>query len=121
MAIAQRLERLRQLLAEKGLDAILLTQPEDCRYVSGFTGSGGWSGTLLISHDTSVLATDFIHLEQARQEAPDFGVVGIKSYSEAFAMLLSGAGNLRKVAFEANVLTVAEFRQLSDEAEKAKV
>ncbi|MDM7998519.1 MAG: M24 family metallopeptidase, partial [Dehalococcoidia bacterium] len=42
-------------------------------------------------------------------------------YSEAFAMLLSGAGNLRKVAFEANVLTVAEFRQLSDEAEKAKV
>lgn len=119
MAVAQRLERLRRQLAEKGLNAILITQPEDCRYISGFTGSGGWSGTLLISQDSAVLATDFIHLEQARQEAPEFDIVAIKNYAQGFAQLLSGNGKLGKVGFEANVLSVAEFRKLSEEAEKA--
>jgi Xaa-Pro aminopeptidase len=121
LAVAQRLRRLRQQLADKGLNAILLTQPEDCRYISGFTGSGGWSGTLFISQDSAVLATDFIHLEQARQEAPDFDIVAIKNYAHGFAQLLSGNGKLGKVGFEANVLTVAEFRRLSEEADKAGV
>ena len=51
-----RLEKLRGILAEKGLDAILISQPENRRYLSGFTGSAGW---LLISAERSVLATDF--------------------------------------------------------------
>jgi Xaa-Pro aminopeptidase len=108
LAIAQR------------LNAILLTQPEDCRYISGFTGSGGWSGTLFVSQDSAVLATDFIHLEQARQEAPDFDIVAIKNYAQGFAQLLSGNGKPGKVGFEADVLTVAEFRRLSEEADRAR-
>jgi Xaa-Pro aminopeptidase len=119
LAVAQRLQRLRQQLAEKGLNAILLTQPENCRYISGFTGSSGPAGTLLISQDSAVLATDFIHFEQAKQEAPDFDVITVKNSSQGFAQLLSGNGKLGKVGFEANVLSVAEFRRLSEEADRA--
>lgn len=121
MAVAQRLERLRQQLVEKSLNAILLTQPDNCRYISGFTGSSGPVATLLISQDSAVLATDFIHFEQARQEAPDFDVITISSSAQRFAHLLSGTGKLGKVGFEANVLSVAEFRGLSEEADRAKV
>lgn len=120
MAVAQRLQRLRQQLAEKGLNAILLTQPENCRYISGFTGSSGPAATLLISQDSAVLATDFIHFEQAKQEASDFDVITVKNSSQGFAQLLSGSGKLGKVGFEANVLSVAEFRRLSEEADKAR-
>ncbi len=121
MAVAQRLERLRRQLAEKGLSAVLLTQPENCRYISGFTGSSGPAATLLISQDNAVLATDFIHFEQARQEASDFDVVTVNNSSQRFTQLLTSGGKLGKVGFEANVLSVAEFRRLSEEAEKARV
>jgi len=121
LAIAQRLQRLRQQLTDKHLSAILLTQPENCRYISGFTGSSGPAGTLLISQDNAVLATDFIHFEQARQETPDFDVIAVKNSSQGFAQLLSGNGKLGKVGFEANVLSVADFRRLSEEADKARV
>jgi Xaa-Pro aminopeptidase len=121
LAIAQRLQRLRQQLAEKGLNAILVTQPENCRYISGFTGSSGPAATLLISQDSAVLATDFIHFEQAEQEATDFDVITVSNSSQRFAQLLSGNGELGKVGFEANVLSVAEFRRLCEEADKARV
>ena len=121
MAVAQRLQRFRRQLAEKGLSAVLLTQPENCRYISGFTGSSGPAATLLISQDSAVLATDFIHFEQARQEAPEFDVITINNSSQRFTQLLSSGGKLGKVGFEANVLSVAEFRRLSEEAEKVRV
>jgi Xaa-Pro aminopeptidase len=108
-------------LADKGLDAILLTQQENCRYISGFTGSSGPAATLLVSRDIAVLATDFIHFEQAKQEAPDFDVITVKNSSQGFAQLLSGSGKLGKVGFEANVLSVADFRRMSEEADKAGV
>jgi Xaa-Pro aminopeptidase len=121
LAVAQRLQRLRRQLVEKSLNAVLLTQPENCRYISGFTGSSGPAATLLISQDSAVLATDFIHFEQARQEASEFDVITVNNSSQRFTQLLSSGGKLGKVGFEANVLSVAEFRRLSEEAEKARV
>ncbi len=120
MAIAQRLQKLRQQLIEKNLGAIILTQPENCRYISGFTGSSGPAGTVLISQDRAVLATDFIHFEQAKQETSDFEIIVVKNSSQGFVDLLSGKG-LGKLGFEANVLSVTEFRRLSEEANKAGV
>jgi len=36
-----RLDKLRQILANKGLDGIYLTNLTSVRYISGFTGSAG--------------------------------------------------------------------------------
>ena len=55
-----RLQKLRQKLAEKELDAILISQPENRHYLSGFTGSAGY---LLITPQKAVLATDFRYVE----------------------------------------------------------
>jgi Xaa-Pro aminopeptidase len=121
LAVGRRLQGLRLRLAERGLDAIIVTKPEDCRYISGFTGSSGPVAMLLLSPDRAVLATDFIHLEQARQEASGFAVVPVNSSSRRFTELLSGGRRPGKVGFEADVVPVAEFRRLSEEAEKAGV
>ncbi len=116
MAVDRRLQRLRLQLAERGLDAIILTKPEDCRYLSGFTGSGGPAAMLLISADRAALATDFIHLEQARQEAPGFTIIPVGGSSRRLTELLSGGPPPARVGFEADVISVAEFRRLSQEA-----
>ena len=55
-----RIQRLRDQLDESKQDALLITNPENRRYMSGFTGS---SGHLLISRDRAVLATDFRYIE----------------------------------------------------------
>ena len=53
MGIAQRLHRLRQQLTDKGLNAVLLTQPDNCRYISGFTGSSGPAAQAIRNLDAS--------------------------------------------------------------------
>jgi len=70
----KRLSKLRKSIAEKGLDALLISQPENLRYLSGFTGSG-W---LLISGRNTILALDFLYVEQAKEESPDFEILQIK-------------------------------------------
>ena len=68
MKIDHRLQKLRQRLAEEEIEAILISQPENRYYLSGFDGSAGF---LLITSQGTVLATDFRYLEQAKKQAPD--------------------------------------------------
>ena len=51
-----RVERLREAIAQQSLDALIVTQPQNRRYLSGFTGS---AGVLVVSQDAALLATDF--------------------------------------------------------------
>lgn len=67
-----RRTRLRDRLAQGGLDALLVTTPVNIRYLTGFTGS---AGSLLVTAKDQVLATDPRYAEQAAAEAPDVDVV----------------------------------------------
>jgi len=67
--MSNRLEALRSRLDHSELEAVLISQSDNRRYLSGFTGSAGF---LLVSQDRAVLATDFRYVEQARAEAPRF-------------------------------------------------
>ena len=40
--MTERLERIRQKMDENGLDAVFVSQAENRRYLSGFTGSAGF-------------------------------------------------------------------------------
>ncbi|MEE9284959.1 MAG: aminopeptidase P family protein [Dehalococcoidia bacterium] len=65
----QRVQSLRQRLADERFDAILISAPENRRYLSGFTGSAGY---LVVSQDHAILATDFRYWEQVGLQCPDF-------------------------------------------------
>ncbi len=69
-----RLSNLRRSLQQQDLDAVLISQPENRRYLSGFTGS---AGSLVISQQEAILATDFRYWEQVGRQSPDFSLLKI--------------------------------------------
>lgn len=76
-AVGARLERLRNKMAEQGMEAFVLfvlerANSESCRYISGFSGS---SAALIISADGAVLVTDGRYRTQAARESPLFSLV----------------------------------------------
>ena len=75
-------EKVTELLKKKNLDAILISDGYNMRYLSGF---GGATGYLYISADQKVLMTDSRYTTQAKQEAPKFAVEEVsteKGYRE---------------------------------------
>lgn len=95
-------------MAEEGLDAILVSTPENRRYLSGFTGSAGY---LLITSTDAVLATDFRYVEQASKQAPSWKVRQIGSGFSWFAELVSEL-KLHRIGIEAEHLTLQVHHRL---------
>ncbi len=111
-----RLTKLREALTTEGLDAILITQSENRRYVSGFTGS---AGVLLISHEQAVLATDFRYYEQVEKQAPDFQLAEVKDEFKTVLPELVQQLGAKRVGFESDHLTVDQHREWQEVAEGA--
>ena len=110
MAI-KRLHKLRPVIAERGLDALLISQPENYRYLSGFTGSSGW---LVISHSDAVLATDSRYTEQAKQETQGFEIIKIKGDLDGWLPQLTSNLGWHKLGFEADHICYANYHKLSE-------
>jgi Xaa-Pro aminopeptidase len=108
-----RLQKLRQILAEQNLDAILVGGAENRRYLSGFTGS---TGHLLISPARAVLATDFRYYEQVGREAGAFELARVTTTLAALLPELLARDGVRRLGFESEIMTVAELQSLSEAA-----
>jgi Xaa-Pro aminopeptidase len=110
LAHERRVQRLADALQAQRLDALLVTNPENRRYLSGFTGhdSGADSaGALLIANNTATLITDGRYTEQAEHECPGATIVRRDGdFAPLAAKLLRDSGAAR-VGFEATHLTVA--------------
>ena len=118
MSTGPRLQKLRESLAQEELDAILVSSPENRRYLSGFTGTAGY---LLISQSDAVLATDFRYIEQAGQQAPDFRIERVSRGLGWFVKLASELGATR-IGFESQHMTVgthSAFQKAVEEADQA--
>lgn len=74
-----RLQRLRHLATERGLDAILITHPSNRFYLSGYTGEdtppNESAGVLLVSANDALLYTGATNLAWAEAEAFNFTAV----------------------------------------------
>jgi Xaa-Pro aminopeptidase len=103
-----RLEQLVELLPKQKLDAILISKPENRRYLSGFTGSAGY---LIAANDHAMLATDSRYTEQATHQAPDFEVQQIRGGWDWLLELLKITG-LKRLGFESHHLTVSAHQSL---------
>lgn len=102
------LMRLRQRLVEEGLNAVLISSPENRRYFSGFRGSAGY---LLISQEAALLATDSRYTEQAKMESPGFQIVQTTSGPEDWFPKSVSALQVEKIGFEAQHLPYASYHQ----------
>ena len=106
-----RLQKLRPIIAKNGLDALLISQPYNYRYLSGFSGSSGW---LLISQSEAILATDFRYMEQAKEEVRHFQVMQINGAVHDWLPQLASDFGWCKLGFEANHITFAGYQQLGE-------
>lgn len=107
----ERLARLREKLAKQRLDGLLVSHPQNRRYLSGFTGSAGY---LLVTRKATLIATDFRYYEQAAQQAPGFQLVPVTSSAVEgwLPALMVGLGG-KKIGIEADHLTCATYEQFS--------
>ena len=71
-----RAESLASDLAERDLDALLVTDLVNVRYLTGFTGSN--AAALVLRDGSTYLATDGRYAVQAAGESPDVDVVGVR-------------------------------------------
>ena len=109
---AGRLAKLRARLPELNVDALLVTQNENRRYLSGFTGS---AGALLIVRDRALIAVDSRYWEQAEQQAPGYDVFRIRTrLHDHFGEMLEQAGQPPRLGFESGAVTVATFAQWAE-------
>lgn len=109
MPVPPRLTKLRAAMADKELDAFLVSSPENREYLSGFTGTAGY---LLISQHEALLATDFRYVEQAERQAPEFRVCRIEGRN--WLSTLIHELSPRRIGFEGQRLTVIQYMQFKE-------
>jgi Xaa-Pro aminopeptidase len=110
---AERRDALRVAAARQGLDAVLVTNLLNVRYLTGFTGS---NGALLVRTDPSparpdILGTDGRYTTQAGAQAPDLELLVDRGTVPALAReaVRRGVGRL---GYESHDLTVDGFAGL---------
>ena len=105
-----RLAALRELLPSSSVDGLLITRPENRRYITGFTGS---AGVALVSQNHAFFVTDFRYVEQATYQAPEFQIVqhGLK-IEDTLCQLAQEAG-IGRLGFEKDVVTFKQHETLS--------
>ena len=117
-----RLAGLRAVLDQHGLDAMLVSRSANKRYFSGFRLSdaegptSGWSGTLLVTRDESMILTDSRYTEQAASEAPGWALVATSGpmHEELPSILLRL--EIATLGMEAAVVTHADWSALAEAA-----
>ncbi|MFD0695016.1 M24 family metallopeptidase [Paenibacillus sp. GCM10027628] len=107
----KRIERLRKVMQQQDLPALLITNAYNRTYVSGFTGSSGY---ILITMDRALLLTDFRYMTQAPQQAKHFEIVEHKPKMIESVKDLLGQQGITKLGFEQANLTYADYLRYQD-------
>ena len=119
----ERLERLQQTLRRRKIDALLVSQPDNRRYLSGYTapdhGIQETAGFLLIpASGKPILLTDSRFTLQAEAEAPLFTIdTYTKGLLKSVDRHCSKLG-LKTLAFESDYFLYSTFQRLEKLAHK---
>lgn len=113
--MVERLAKLRQELEKKNLDAILIAQPENRRYLSSFTGSAGY---LVVSQKKAVLATDFRYIQQAKEQSPDWNIFRTLGDINKWLPEVISDWHIENIGFESRHISYAVYQQLVETMSK---
>jgi Xaa-Pro aminopeptidase len=116
MGTLDRVNKLRQKFAEKGIEAFWITQPDNLYYLSGCEGLEGY---LLISQRKAVLVTDFRYIEQAQRQSPGYEIFRISGKMSSWFPDLVASLNIKRLGFESSHLSFTAHQQLTDILAKA--
>lgn len=101
-------KKAQKLLLSKGLDALIVADIYNRRYLSGFTGS---TGMLYLTANRQVILTDFRYMEQVNKECKDFQAVEVKGagYVDALNALMK-EDQVISLGFEDEIIGLKEYQ-----------
>jgi Xaa-Pro aminopeptidase len=107
-----RLDRLRRRFERLRVDGVLVSDPVDVRYLSGFRGD---DATLVVGHAAALLCTDSRFWEQVHDEVHGFELSKVTAepllaHSVREAMRVLGAG--ARLGYQGAQLSHASYRRL---------
>ncbi len=122
----QRVHKLQASLRRRKLDAVLITQPENRRYLSGYTaadhGIQESAGVLLIpKKGRPWLLTDSRFELQAKEEAKKFTIALYEKGLFALLKKKLPALDVRRLGFESHYFLHASVQEMEKTAAKVKV
>ncbi len=102
----EKLEKLRGSLEKQHIDAILITNPYNRRYMTGFTGT---AGVALITASKSLFVTDFRYVEQAESQCPGYEIIKQTGTLHEEVARLAKDLQLKTIGFEQDEFTYASY------------
>jgi len=111
-----RIEKVRNIIKKKKLDAILITDMANVRYLSNFTGS---NAQLFLTPDENMFFTDGRYETQSKKEVKDFKTdiyIGEPFYKKISEYLRDK--KIKKIGFEDNNLTYKNYTKVKKAFQK---
>ncbi len=105
---SSRLTKIRESITRKGMDGFLVTDINNVRYLTGFSGS---SGLLLITRNETFFLTDFRYKGQAEREVKGWEIIMGKGDMINTIKDLSKKTDIKELGLESSV-TYEFFRRL---------
>jgi Xaa-Pro aminopeptidase len=108
-----RRDALRRLLAQKSLEALLVTDERNVTYLTGFTGDSSY---LLVSRKSELLLSDRRYTQQLEEECPGLplAIRAPGSKMTEFTAEVIGKLGLPSLGIESDVMSVGAFEKLRE-------
>lgn len=106
-------KRVQDILQKRSIDAIIISNGKNMRYVSGFSGATGY---LYVSENRHAVITDFRYTIQAEKEADGYEIITIGSggYEEVLNDSIKTDG-IRRLGFEAEDMLFGDYHRLKEQ------
>ena len=114
----RRLTQLKGTVKRRGLDALVVSNIKNIRYLSGFSGS---EGMILLTDEREILITDSRYIEQVKEECKAVELVERKRSLINTVSGLARRLKLRVLGFEAESLAYSEYEELSSALGRKKL
>ena len=113
------LERVYEVMEQRQMDAIMISNRHSMRYISGYCGD---TGIVVLTKQDKLLFTDFRYIYQAQAEAKEYEVIDIgnDNYALAIAKQLKKR-QIRNVGFDEEEVSYVSYSKFQKEMEGIKL
>ena len=117
----ERRDKVIQTFETHKIDALVVSAPQNRRYLSGFTGSNGW---LVLTEKESIIITDGRYWTQVTEQCPDLSLMKFKTeehvwLGKAAVQWLKEKGVTGKVGIEGRDIVTNDYFKLQEESKLA--
>ena len=107
----KRVDNVREKLEELDLDALLVTNMYNVRYLANFTGT---TGLVVITKEEAYFITDFRYTEQAAAQAQGFEIIKNEGLIYEEVAKIVKKDNIQNLGFEDTNITYATFTKINE-------